>query len=204
MVGAAQRLLATIINFWDALDRKREMPIIPAAREVYYRDGDGHTWDLAVRVPARFDPTSYEWGSRPAMAGLWPGASLLWPVCTRGRLSAVLPPGQHRPPDWGGTQRVLWYSDRPLPGAVGRWPQEVRGAEVVIIDGRGGLPPRRLVWLITYGPPSRYMGLYETRGAHDRRQVRRLRDMLLATLCMAGHQPRVSYQLLGLALRPSR
>ena len=75
---------------------------------------------------------------------------------------------------------------------------------MVIIDGPGGLPPRRLVWLITYGPPSRYMGLYETRGAHDRRQVRRLRDMLLATLRMAGYQPRVSYQLLGLALRPSR
>ena len=61
-----------------------------------------------------------------------------------------------------------------------------------------------MVWLITYGPPSRYRGLYETRGAYDRRQVRRLRDMLLATLRMAGHQPRVSYQLLRLALRPSR
>ena len=35
VVGAAQRLLATVINFWDALDRKREMPIIPAAREVH-------------------------------------------------------------------------------------------------------------------------------------------------------------------------
>ena len=204
VVGAAQRVLATVINFWDALDRKREMPIVPAAREVYYRDGDGRTWDLAIRVPARFDPASYEWGSRPAMAGLWPGASLLWPVCERGRLSAVLPPGQLRPPDWGGAQRVFWYSDRPLPRATGRWPHEVRGAEVVIIDGPGGLPPRRLVWLIKYGPPDRYMGLYETRGAHDHRQVRRLRDMLLATLRMAGYQPRVSYQLLGLALRPSR
>ena len=89
VVGAAHRLLATIINFWDALDRKRD----------YYRDGEGHTLDLAVRVPARFDRASYEWGSRPAMAGSWPGASLLWPVCERGRLSAVLPPGQQRPPD---------------------------------------------------------------------------------------------------------
>ena len=103
-----------------------------------------------------------------------------------------------------GAQRVFWYSDRPLPRAAGRWPHEVRGAEVVIIDGPGGLPPRRLVWLITYGPPARYMGLYETREAHDHRQVRRLRDMLLATLGMAGYQPRVSYQLLGLALRPPR
>ena len=204
VVGAAQRLLATMINFWDALDRKREMPVIPAAREVYYRDGDGQTWDLAIRVPMRFDPTSYEWGSRPAMAGSWPGASLLWPVCERGRLSAVLPPGQQLPPDWGGPQRVFWYSDRPLPRAVGRWPQEVRGVQVVIIDGPGGLPPQRLVWLITYGPPLHYMGLYERRGPHDRRLVRRLRDMLLATLRMAGYQPRVTYQLLGLALRPSR
>ena len=30
-VGAAQRVLATVVNFWDALDRKREMPIVPAA-----------------------------------------------------------------------------------------------------------------------------------------------------------------------------
>ena len=77
---------------------------------------------------------------------------------------------------------------------------------MVIIDGPGGLPPRRLVWLLSYGPPARYMGLglYETRGAHDHRQVRRLRDMLMATLRMASYQPWVSYQLLGLALRPSR
>ena len=202
VVGAAQRVLATVVNFWDALDRKREMPIVPAAREAYYRDDDGHTWDLAVRVPARFDPASHTWGSRPAMAGLWPGAGLLWPVCERGRLSAILPPGQLRPPFWGGTQRVIWYSDRPLPRAAGRWPHEVRGAELVIIDGPGGLPPRRLVWLLSYGPPARYMGLYETRGAHDRRQVRRLRDMLMATMRMAGYQPRISYQLPGLALRP--
>ena len=67
VVGAAQRVLATVVNFWDTLDRKREMPIVPAAREVYYRDEDGHTWDLAARVPARFDLTSHVWGSRPAM-----------------------------------------------------------------------------------------------------------------------------------------
>ena len=75
---------------------------------------------------------------------------------------------------------------------------------MVIIDGPGGLPPRRLVWLLSYGPPARYMGLYETRGSHDRHQARRLRDMLMATLRMAGYQPRVAYQVLGLALRPPR
>ena len=75
---------------------------------------------------------------------------------------------------------------------------------MVIIDGPGGLLARRLVWLITYGPPLRYMGLYETRDSHDRWLVRRLRDMPLATLRMAGYQPWVTYQLLGLALRPSR
>ena len=91
-----------------------------------------------------------------------------------------------------------------MPKAVGRWPRAVRAAQVVIIDGPGGLPAWRLVWLITYGPPLRYMGLYETRDSHDRQLVCRLRDMLLATLCMAGYQPRVTYQLLGLALRPSR
>ena len=164
VVGAAQRLLATFVNLWDALDRKRERPIIPAAREVYYREGDGHTWDLAVRVSARFDPTSHLWGSRRAMAGLWPGASLLWPVCERGRVSTVLPPGQCRPPCWGGTQRILWYSDRPLPKSLGRWPGQVREADLVIIDGPGGLPPRRLAWLLSYGPPSRYTGLYKAQG----------------------------------------
>ena len=89
VVGAAQRVLALVVNFWDALDRKREMPIIPAAREVYYRDAHGQTWDLATRVPDRFDPTAYEWGAWPAMAGFWPGASLLWPVYERGRLTAL-------------------------------------------------------------------------------------------------------------------
>ena len=203
-MGAAQQLLSIVVNFWDALDRKREMPIIPAAGEVYFQDDDGKTWDLAIRVPKRFDPASYEWRTRRAMAGFWPMASLLWPVCERGRLSAVMPPVQQPPLDWGGSQRVFWYSDRPPPRAAGRWPREVRGAQVVIIDKPGGLPARRLIWLITYGPPFRYMGVYETREPHDRRLVRRLRDMLLATLCMAGYQPRVTYQLLGLTLRPSR
>ena len=36
------------------------------------------------------------------------------------------------------------------------------------------------------------MGLYETRESHNRWLVRWLRDMLLATLCMAGYQPRVT------------
>ena len=175
VVGAAQRVLAIVVNYWDALDRKREKPIISAAREVYYRDGDGQTWDLAIRVPKRFDPASYELGSRPAMAGFLPGASLLWPICERGQLSAVMPQGQQPPPDRGGSQRVFWYSHWPLPKAVGRWPREVRGAHLVIIDRPGGPPARRLVWLITYGPPLRYMGLYETRDSHDRGLVRRFR-----------------------------
>ena len=203
-MGAAQRVLATVVNFSDALDRKREMPVVPAAREVYYRDDDKRTWDPAICVPAGFHPASNPWGSRPAMAGLWPEASLLLPVCKCGRLSAVLPTEQSRPPSWGRAQRVLWYSDRPLPKTLGCWPHEVRGAGLVIIDGPGGLPPRQLAWLISYGPPARYMGLYDTRKAHDRRQVRRLRNMLMATLRMASYQPRVSYQLLGLALRPTR
>ena len=99
VVGAAQRMLALVVNFWDALDRKCEMPIIPAARQVHYRDDDRQTWDLAIRVPGRFDPTAYEWGAGLAMAKFWPGASLLWPVCERGRLSAIMPPGQQLPPD---------------------------------------------------------------------------------------------------------
>ena len=94
VVGAAQRVLALVVNFWDALDRKREMPIIPAARKVYYRDVHGQTWDLATWVPVSRDPVAYEWGARPAMAGFWPGASLLGPVCERGHLTAVMPPGQ--------------------------------------------------------------------------------------------------------------
>ena len=75
---------------------------------------------------------------------------------------------------------------------------------MVIIDRPGGLPARQLVWLITYGPPHPYTGLCDTREPHNRRLVHQLRDMLLATLRMAGYQPRVTYQLLGLALRPSR
>ena len=87
------------------------------------------------------------------MAGFWPGAILLWPVCECGRLFAFMPPGEHPPPDWGGSQRLFWYSHRPLPMTLSRWPREVRGAQVVIIDGPGGIPARRLVWLITFGPP---------------------------------------------------
>ena len=156
-------LLVGVINFWDAVDRKREMPIIPAAPEVHYRDSEGQMWDLAVRIPPRFDP--YEWGARLAIAGSWPGVSLVWPVCERWWLSAIMPQGQRLPPDWGGSKRVFWYMDRPLPRTPGRWPREVRGAQVVIIDGPGGLPARRLVWLIAYGPPQHYMGLYETIGS---------------------------------------
>ena len=203
VVGAAQRLLAIIVNFWDALDRKREMPIILAAREVHYRDAWGQTWDLLVRVPERFDPTAYEWGAQPAMAGNWPGASLLWPVCERGQLSAIMPPGQQQPPDWGGSRRVFWYSGRPLPRTVSRWPNAVWGAQVVIIDVRGGLPGGVWFGSSPMGRPTATWGCTR-REPHDRWLVRRLRDMLLATLRMARYQPRVSYQLLGLALRPSR
>ena len=75
---------------------------------------------------------------------------------------------------------------------------------MVIIDEPAELLPWRLVWLLPYEPAARYMGFYETRKAHDRRRVRGLRDMLIATLRMAVYQPRISYQLLGLALRPPR
>ena len=34
--------------------------------------------------------------------------------------------------------------------------------------------------------------------------VGRRRDMMMATLRMAGFQPRISHQILGLALRPAR
>ena len=57
-----------------------------------------------------------------------------------------------------------------------RWPRDVCGAQVVMIDG----------------PPLRYMGLYETREPHDRWLVRRLRHMLLGTLRMAAYQRRVT------------
>ena len=41
VVGAAQRALALVVNYWDALDRKREMPITLAPPEVHYRDSEG-------------------------------------------------------------------------------------------------------------------------------------------------------------------
>ena len=69
VAGVAQGVLALVINFWDALDRKQDMPIIPTAPEVHYRDGDRQVWDLAVWVMPWFDPTAYEWGARPAIAG---------------------------------------------------------------------------------------------------------------------------------------
>ena len=48
MAGAAQRVLAIVVNYWDASDRKRKMPVIRAAKEVYYRDGYGQLWDVAT------------------------------------------------------------------------------------------------------------------------------------------------------------
>ena len=49
-----------------------------------------------------------------------------------------MPLGQQQPPAPGGSQRVFWYSDRPLPRTLSRWPGAVRGAHVVVIDGPGG------------------------------------------------------------------
>ena len=43
LVGAAKRMLALVVTFWDAFDGKCEMPIIPATREVHYRDDHGQT-----------------------------------------------------------------------------------------------------------------------------------------------------------------
>ena len=91
------------------------MPIIPAAWEVYYRDGDGPPWDLAMRVPKRFDAASYEWGARPAMAGFWPRASLLWPVCERGRLSR----GNNRPLTGAGPSESFGTQTGRCPGLRG-------------------------------------------------------------------------------------
>ena len=48
VVWAAQRVLAIVVNYWDALNRKCEMPVIPAVKEVYYRDAHEQTWDLAT------------------------------------------------------------------------------------------------------------------------------------------------------------
>ena len=56
---------------------------------------------------------------------------------------------------------------------------------MVIVDGRGGLPAQRLVWVIGYGPPERYVGLYEVWAPHDCRKASWLRNMLMATLSMA-------------------
>ena len=91
-------MLTLVINFWDALERKHEMPVIPAAPKVHYRDSEGQTWELAFRVQPRFDLAAYESGASPARASIWPGASLLWPVCERGLLTAAMPPGQRTPP----------------------------------------------------------------------------------------------------------
>ena len=92
VAGAAQRVLALVINLWGALDRKREMPIVPATPQVYFRDQEGQVWALSSELPSRFNPTAYEWDTRPAITGK---ARLLWPVCERlgavgSRLGAAL------------------------------------------------------------------------------------------------------------------
>ena len=81
---------------------------------------------------------------------------------------------------------MFWYADRLLPKYPGRWPWEVWDAEVVVIDVPGRLPACHLVWVIGYGPPQRYLGLYEIRIPHDRRLDSRLRNMMMVMLCMAG------------------
>ena len=97
MAGLAQRVLALAIHFWDALERKREKPVVPATPDVFSLDGEGHVWDLSTQLPACFDHTAYEWDTRPAICGLWPVARL---VCERGRLIVLLPEGQRRPSEW--------------------------------------------------------------------------------------------------------
>ena len=79
----------------------------------------------------------------------------------------------------------------------------IRGADLVVIDGQGGLSARRLVWIIGYGPPQRYVGLYEIRAPQASRGASHLRGMMMATLRASRFQPRVSYRLRGLALRPA-
>ena len=93
-------VVALVVNFWDALERKHEMPVVLAVPEVLFRDPEGQVWDLFARLPSRLDRTVYEWDTRLAISGHWPAAGLLWPVC--GRLMALLPHGQMLLPDWGG------------------------------------------------------------------------------------------------------
>ena len=44
-----------MVNLWDALDRKRVMPIVPANPKVYFRDPEGRLWDLSYG-PCQCDP----------------------------------------------------------------------------------------------------------------------------------------------------
>ena len=81
----------------------------------------------SVRVPARFDPASHTWGSRPAMPGLWPVASLLWPVCERGRLSAILPRDNSGPLSGAGSSGSFGTRTCLCPGPRGVGPTRSAG-----------------------------------------------------------------------------
>ena len=124
VAGAVQHLLALVINLWDALDSKREMPIILAAPEVHYRDSEGQVWDSAVRIPPWFDLAACEFGARPAIAGSWPWVRLLWPDSAGGSPPSCLrdsgcPPTGVGPSGYSG----IWTGRPQDP-----WPREVPGA----------------------------------------------------------------------------
>ena len=163
-----------------------------ATPKLYFRDPEGESWDLSTRLPACFNPTAYEWGTHPAMPGHWPVTFVVWPVCAQGQLTALLPWGHQVLPPWGGTQRVNWYADRPLPKIPSRSPGELQGANFVVIDGLGGLPSRHLMWVIGYDPPQHYIGLHEILGPHDCLGSR-LQDLLPAALRMARFWAWVAY-----------
>ena len=42
----------SLVNFWDALERKRDMPIVPATPEVFFQDLEGRVWDQSTPLPA--------------------------------------------------------------------------------------------------------------------------------------------------------
>ena len=71
VAGAAHRVVALVVNFWDALDRKPEMPVVPSEPEVVFGDPEGHVWDLSTRLlgypPGHLQPLAH---SAATMAGV--------------------------------------------------------------------------------------------------------------------------------------